>query len=184
MHKPQFSLIFFPNQCRRRKKSCLSKTALLLCSIWMIIKLFCSTLNIHMFQVACTEMSAQHNCLLQHTVFRWLQETEFCRDFLNGETKFMLFYSEQESRTSRGSRWSILANKVDIPGWDFWYVNDLKLVLQDRNTDLFQHVDKMRSLLMKMKLWRTHVYQSRIDMFSCLSGAMRENELVRILWSI
>jgi hypothetical protein len=37
---------------------------------------------------------------------------------------------------------------------------------------------------MKMKLWRTRVDQGRIDIFSCLSGVMRENESVTIFAAI
>ena len=67
-----------------------------------------------------------------------------------------------------------MAYLVDI----FGMFNDLNLGLQGRDTDVFKHADKIKSFLMKKKLWRTRVGQGRIDMFSCLSGVMRENESV------
>ena len=69
-----------------------------------------------------------------------------------------------------------LAYLVEI----FGMFNDLNSVLQGRDTDLFKHTNKMKSFLMKIKLWTSCVGKGKIYMFSCMSGVMRENKPVTI----
>jgi hypothetical protein len=143
-------------------------------AVKMINCIKANALNTRMFQVLCTEMGAQHECLLLHTEVRWLSRGRVLQRLFKLRDEIHAFLLNKNNALAEhlvDQYWPAkLAYLVDI----FGMFNDLNLVLQGRDTDLFKHTDKMKSFLMKMKLWRTRVGQGRIDMFSCLSGVMRE----------
>ena len=145
-----------------------------------------SSLKIRLFSQLCQELGSDHKALLYHTRFRWLSRGNVKRRVESLKEELSESFSRDNKTRSvefiqklSDGRWlQRLAYLSDILS----RLNMLNLFLQGRFHTMIDFMDKLKSFIMKVDLWKNKVKDGNLSMFENLDETLNKNKITENLY--
>ncbi|XP_064221842.1 protein FAM200B isoform X2 [Aotus nancymaae] len=116
-----------------------------------------SSLNSRLLEKFCSEIGSNHTHLLYHTKVRWLSQGKILSRVyeLRNEIHFCLI--EKKSHLANIFEDDIWVTKLAYLTDIFSILNELSLKLQGKNSDVFQHVERIQGFRKTLLLWQARL---------------------------
>ncbi|XP_033069682.1 protein FAM200B isoform X1 [Trachypithecus francoisi] len=120
-----------------------------------------SSLNSRLLETFCSEIGTNHTHLLYHTKVRWLSQGKILSRVYELRNEIHFFLTEKKSHLANifeDDTWvTKLAYLTDI----FSILNELSLKLQGKNSDVFQHLERIQGFQKTLLLWQVRLKSNR-----------------------
>ncbi|XP_066241779.1 protein FAM200B [Saccopteryx leptura] len=120
-----------------------------------------SSLNSRLLETFCSEIGSNHIHLLYHTKVRWLSQGKILSRVYDLRNEIHIFLSEKKSHLASIFEDDIWVMKLAYLADIFGILNELTLKLQGKNSDIFQHVERIQGFQKALLLWQARLKSSR-----------------------
>lgn len=120
-----------------------------------------SSLNSRLLETFCSEIGANYTHLLYHTKVRWLSQGKILSRVYELRSEIHVFLMEKKSHLATVFEDDIWVTKLAYLTDIFGILNELSLKLQGKNSDIFQHVERIQGFHKTLLLWQARLKSSR-----------------------
>ncbi|XP_057562900.1 protein FAM200B [Hippopotamus amphibius kiboko] len=120
-----------------------------------------SSLSSRLLETFCLEIGANYTHLLYHTKVRWLSQGKILSRVYELRNEIHIFLIERKSHLATVFEDDIWVTKLAYLTDIFGILNELSLKLQGKNSDIFQHVERIQGFRKTLLLWQARLKSNR-----------------------
>uniref|UniRef100_H0WV22 Family with sequence similarity 200 member B n=1 Tax=Otolemur garnettii TaxID=30611 RepID=H0WV22_OTOGA len=120
-----------------------------------------SSLNSRLLETFCSEIGTNHTHLLYHTTVRWLSQGKILSRVYELRNEIHVILIEKKSHLANIFEDDIWVTKLAYLTDIFGILNELSLKLQGKNSDIFQHVERIQGFQKTLLLWQARLKSNR-----------------------
>jgi zinc finger BED domain-containing protein 5/7/8/9 len=139
-----------------------------------------SAVNSRCFARLCEGVDAEHVQLLYHSEVRWLSRGLVLNRLYELRNEVSYFLSEEECPLAQHFTDTNFIAKLAYLCDIFSLLNQLNIVLQGRNSNIFFVADKVQAFKKTLSLWSKRTQEKRMDMFPLLSDILETSPEILI----
>ncbi|XP_007119478.2 protein FAM200B isoform X1 [Physeter macrocephalus] len=120
-----------------------------------------SSLNSRLLETFCSEIGANYTHLLYHTKVRWLSQGKILSKVYELRNEIHVFLIEKKSHLATVFEDDIWVTKLAYLTDIFGILNELRLKLQGKNSDIFQQAERIQGFQKMLLLWQARLKSNR-----------------------
>ncbi|XP_069901662.1 protein FAM200B [Globicephala melas] len=120
-----------------------------------------SSLNSRLLETFCSEIGANYTHLLFHTKVRWLSQGKILSRVYELRNEIHVFLTEKKSHLATIFEDDIWVTKLAYLTDIFGILNELRLKLQGKNSDIFQQAECIQGFQKALLLWQAKLKSNR-----------------------